>query len=77
MAPADRLRVIDITECEQLRAQDFVSRAIVVVGTIQTLRVDNTTGRDCYHRCVAVAHNIDAFAPARTKATGELPFSGP
>ena len=46
--PADRLRVIDITECEQLRAQDFTSSAIVVVGTIQTLRVDNTAGRDVY-----------------------------
>ncbi len=46
--PADRLRVIDITECEQLRAQDFTSSAIVVVGTIQSLRVDNTAGRDVY-----------------------------
>ena len=43
--PADRLTVIDIADCEQLRAQDFESRAIVVVGTIQTLRVDNTTGQ--------------------------------
>lgn len=46
--PADRLTVIDIAECEQLRAQDFGSRAIVAVGTIQTLRVDNTASRDVY-----------------------------
>lgn len=46
--PADRLSVIDIAECEQLRAQDFGNRAIVAVGTIQTLRVDNTASRDVY-----------------------------
>ena len=46
--PADRLTVIDIAECDQLRAQDFGNRAIVAVGTIQTLRVDNTASRDVY-----------------------------
>ncbi|MBS0335558.1 MAG: DEAD/DEAH box helicase family protein [Proteobacteria bacterium] len=46
--PADRLTVLDISECEQLRAQDFGNRAIVAVGTIQTLRVDNTASRDVY-----------------------------
>jgi hypothetical protein len=37
--PADRLTVLDIADCEQLRAQDFGGRAIVAVGTIQTLRL--------------------------------------
>lgn len=46
--PADRLTVIDIADCAQLRSQDFGGRAIVVVGTIQTLRVDNTASRDVY-----------------------------
>lgn len=46
--PADRLTVLDISECEQLRAQDFGNRAIVAVGTIQTLRVDKTASRDVY-----------------------------
>ncbi len=46
--PADRLTVIDIAECEQLREQDFGNRAIVAVGTIQTLRVGNTASRDVY-----------------------------
>lgn len=46
--PADRLTVIDISECEQLRAQDFGGRAIVIVATMQTLRVDNTASRDVY-----------------------------
>lgn len=44
----DGLRVLDIAECEQLRQQDFVQKAIVVVGTMQTLRVDDTSGRDVY-----------------------------
>lgn len=44
----DGLRVIDITECEQLRPQDFGGRAIVAVGTLQTLRVEDTSGRDVY-----------------------------
>lgn len=44
----DGLRVLDITECEQLRPQDFGGKAIVVVGTLQTLRVEDTSGRDVY-----------------------------
>ncbi|MGH8223378.1 MAG: DEAD/DEAH box helicase family protein [Woeseiaceae bacterium] len=46
--PADRLAVLDISECEQLRAQDFGGRAIVAVGTLQTLRVNRTASRDVY-----------------------------
>ncbi len=44
----DGLRVLDITECELLRPQDFEQKTIVVVGTLQTLRVDDTSGRDVY-----------------------------
>lgn len=54
--PADRLAVLDIADCTQLRAQDFGGKAIVVVGTIQTLRVDNTASRNVY------AYN-EAFEP--------------
>jgi len=46
--PADRLRVIDIEDCDQLRPDDFEGRAIVVVATIQTLRVGNTASRKIY-----------------------------
>ena len=45
---SDRLVVIDIQDCEQLRPEDFGQRTIVVVGTIQTLRVGNTASRDVY-----------------------------
>lgn len=44
----DGLRVLDITECEQLRPQDFGGKTIVAVGTLQTLRVEDTSGRDVY-----------------------------
>jgi type III restriction enzyme len=44
----DGLRVLDIADCEQLRPQDFEQKAIVVVGTLQTLRVDETAARDVY-----------------------------
>lgn len=46
--PDDQLTVIDIADCHQLRAHDFGTRAIVVVGTVQTLRVDNTASREVY-----------------------------
>ncbi|MFD0726245.1 DEAD/DEAH box helicase [Lysobacter brunescens] len=46
--PAERLSVLDIADAGQLRAHDFGERAIVLVGTIQTLRVDKTQGRNAY-----------------------------
>ena len=46
--PADRLAVLDITDCTQLRAQDFGNKTLVVVGTRQTLQVENTASRDVY-----------------------------
>ena len=46
--PADRLAVLDITDCAQLRAQDFGNKTIVIVGTRQTLQVENTASRDVY-----------------------------
>lgn len=44
----DGFRVLDIAEAEQLRPQDFGQKALIVVGTLQTLRVDDTSGRDVY-----------------------------
>jgi len=46
--PEDRLSVLDITDCRQIRAHDLGNRAIVVVGTVQTLRVENTAAREVY-----------------------------
>jgi type III restriction enzyme len=43
-----RVRIFDISEIENIRPQDLVSSLCVVVGTIQTLRVEKTEGRDVY-----------------------------
>lgn len=48
MLPDDQFAVLDIAECRQLRAHDIGSRAIVVVATVQTLRVENTAAREVY-----------------------------
>jgi len=44
----ERLRVLDIGEVTQIRPQDIGSKAIVVVGTLATLRVEDTSGRKVY-----------------------------
>ncbi|NCT67445.1 MAG: DEAD/DEAH box helicase family protein [Rhodanobacteraceae bacterium] len=46
--PDDALTVLDIADCRQIRAHDIGRRAIVVVGTVQTLRVENTAAREVY-----------------------------
>jgi len=40
--------VLDIADFTQIRAQDVKSKAVILVGTIQTLRVDSTEGRKVY-----------------------------
>lgn len=40
--------VLDIAEFTQIRPQDIKGKAVVLVGTIQTLRVDSTEGRKVY-----------------------------
>lgn len=46
-----RVRVFDISDFTQIRPQDVRDNLTVIVGTIQTLRVDKTEGRKVY------AHN--------------------
>ncbi len=65
--PADRLCVIDIEDCEQLRAEDFTGRAIVIVATLQTLRVGNTASRKVYSY-------KEAFEPHFVRMPSEVPY---
>jgi type III restriction enzyme len=44
----DRLRVLDIGEVTQLCPQDIGRKAIIVVGTLASLRVEDTSGRKVY-----------------------------
>lgn len=43
-----RVRVFDISEIENIRQADIAQSVCVVVATIQTLRVEQTAGRDVY-----------------------------
>lgn len=43
-----RVRVFEISEIENIRPQDMRDSVCVVVGTIQSLRVTSTEGRDVY-----------------------------
>ena len=43
-----RVRVFDIAEFPMIRPQDLRDQTCIVVGTIQTLRVNNTDGRKVY-----------------------------
>jgi type III restriction enzyme len=63
----DRLRVIDIDDCDQLRSDDFDGCTIVIVGTIQTLRVGNTASRKVY------AYK-EAFEPHFARLPASAPF---
>ncbi len=51
-----QLLVIDITDFTQLRPQDLQDKVVIVVGTLQTLRVTSTEGRKVY------AHHEDLEA---------------
>ena len=64
-----RVRVFDIGDFDQVRPQDIRDNLTVVVGTIQTLRVDRTEGRKAY------AHHEDMephFTAAPMKDYPEL-----
>ncbi len=43
-----RVAVFDIADIEDIRPADLADRVCVIVGTIQTLRVEKTEGRDVY-----------------------------
>lgn len=43
-----RVAVFDISEVEQIRPQDLAERVCLIVGTLATLRVNNTEGRRIY-----------------------------
>jgi len=51
-----QLLVIDIADFTQLRPQDLQDKVVIVVGTLQTLRVNSTEGRKVY------AHHEDLEA---------------
>lgn len=44
----DRVKVFDITEKNNIRTDDLLSNACIIIATVQTLRVTDTEGRKVY-----------------------------
>ena len=62
-----RVRVFEISEIENIRPQDLRDGVCVVVGTIQSLRVTSTEGRDVYAHKEALE---DHFTKLNTNQPG-------
>ncbi len=70
-----RLLVIDIADFAQLRPQDLQDKVVIVVGTLQTLRVNSTEGRKVYaHHEDLEAHFVSV--PANTPGLERTPNGG-
>jgi type III restriction enzyme len=75
-----KVSVFDITELELIRPKDLQERVCVVVGTLQTLRVDSTDGRDVYaHKEALEPHfakvSKDHPGLERLEGNGQIKFS--
>lgn len=56
--------VFDISDIDNIRPQDIKDKVCVVVGTIQTLRVEKTEGRNAYAHKEALESHFSALKPA-------------
>jgi type III restriction enzyme len=75
-----RVSVFDITELELVRPKDLQERVCVMVGTLQTLRVDSTDGRDVYAHKEALEPHFAKVAKdhpnlERLEGTEQIKFS--
>ena len=67
---AGRTRVFDIADFARLRPHDLRDKCCVVVGTIQTLRVENTEGRKVYAHHEDMEAHFAALPATATDAPG-------
>lgn len=58
--------VFDISDIDHIRPHDFSDKVCVVVGTIQTLRVEKTDGRNVYAHKEAFEAHFSGLTPAAT-----------
>ena len=74
-----RLMVIDIADFPQLRPQDVREKTVIVIGTMQTLRVNSTEGRKVYaHHEALEPHfvNVPGNTPGLERfADGQMKYS--
>lgn len=59
-----RVVVFDISEIDNIRPQDLSDRVAVIVGTIQTLRVEKTEGRNVYAHKESLEPHFTRLTPA-------------
>lgn len=71
-----RVRVFDIGDFSQIRPHDIGRNLCVIVGTIQTLRVDNTDGRKVYAHNENLEPHFSKVDPA-TEGLEQLEDGGP
>lgn len=72
------VKVFDIGDIDQIRPQDLVDRVCLIVGTIQTLRVEKTEGRNAYaHKEALEPHftRLPADCSKLDKFDGKVKFS--
>ena len=72
-ACGDSVRVCDLDEVATLSAQDFDARAVVVVATIQSFRVEDTGQRNVYAFSEAFEPHFRGVPPAALRLLHELP----
>ena len=54
-----KVRVFDVTQLEEIQPQDISQNVCIVIGTIQTFRVDKTEGRDVYNHKEALESHFN------------------
>lgn len=65
-----RVVVFDIADIDNIRPPDLADRVCVILGTIQTLRVEKTEGRDVYAHKEALESHFVRLAAASAHTTG-------
>ncbi len=78
-----RVAVFDISEIEQIRPQDLTEKVCLIVGTLATLRVNNTEGRKIYAHNENFEAHFSRVSPSRPGLeriedgpdTGKIKFS--
>ena len=73
-----KVAVFDIADIDNIRPADLTDRVCVIVGTIQTLRVEKTEGRDVYAHKEALESHFTRLNTARSdlERFGDGPNSG-
>lgn len=73
LACGDDVRVCELDEVATLSPQEFDARAVVVVATMQSFRVENTDQRNVYAFSEAFEPHFRALSPAATRVLHGLP----